>query len=103
MAFTYIRNLDRLFGKDYLPTDEDILHSRRLISGLGKTVFSLDRYDFHIHDIGGTRSYRKKWIHSFGGLHHLIFITALSGYDQCLVEDKTGVCVLSINYPNAMI
>lgn len=43
-------------------------------------------------DVGGQRSERKKWVHCFEGVHCLMFVAALSGYDQCLVEDKTAVC-----------
>ena len=42
-------------------------------------------------DVGGQRSERKKWVHCFEGVHCLLFVAALSGYDQCLVEDKTAV------------
>jgi len=41
-------------------------------------------------DVGGQRSERKKWVHCFEGVHCLLFVAALSGYDQCLVEDKTA-------------
>ena len=46
-------------------------------------------------DVGGQRSERKKWVHCFEGVHCLLFVAALSGYDQCLVEDKTAVWTLS--------
>lgn len=42
-------------------------------------------------DVGGQRSERKKWIHCFENVHCLLFLVAISGYDQCLVEDKDGV------------
>ena len=44
-------------------------------------------------DVGGQRSERKKWVHCFEGVHCLLFVAALSGYDQCLVEDKTAVSI----------
>ena len=47
-------------------------------------------------DVGGQRSERKKWVHCFEGVHCLMFVAALSGYDQCLVEDKTAVRPLSL-------
>ena len=49
-------------------------------------------------DVGGQRSERKKWVHCFEGVHCLLFVAALSGYDQCLVEDKTSVSFLSLRY-----
>lgn len=42
-------------------------------------------------DVGGQRSERKKWIHCFENVNCLLFLVAISGYDQCLVEDKDGV------------
>lgn len=47
-------------------------------------------------DVGGQRSERKKWVHCFEGVHCLMFVAALSGYDQCLVEDKTAVWVIRL-------
>lgn len=42
-------------------------------------------------DVGGQRSERKKWIHCFENVDCLLFIIAISGYDQCLIEEKDGV------------
>ena len=42
-------------------------------------------------DVGGQRSERKKWIHCFENVTCLLFLVAISGYDQCLVEDKDAV------------
>ena len=49
-------------------------------------------------DVGGQRSERKKWVHCFDGVHCLMFVAALSGYDQCLVEDKTAVRTFDRTY-----
>lgn len=47
-------------------------------------------------DVGGQRSERKKWIHCFENVNCLLFLVAISGYDQCLVEDKDGVSVYMV-------
>ena len=39
-------------------------------------------------DVGGQRGERKKWISAFEGLTALIFLTAISEYDQVLLEDN---------------
>ena len=52
-------------------------------------------------DVGGQRSERKKWIHVFDNVNVILFLVALSGYDQALVEDYTsvGFILLSISNP----
>jgi len=38
-------------------------------------------------DVGGQRSERKKWIHCFENVTAVIFVAAISEYDQTLYED----------------
>ena len=45
----------------------------------------------HMFDVGGQRSERKKWIHCFESVTSIIFCTALSEYDQVLLEEKNQV------------
>ena len=88
---SYYANIDRLFAKGYLPNDQDVLRSRLRTTGITETLFELGQLTYHMFDVGGQRSERKKWVHCFEGVHCLLFVAALSGYDQCLVEDKTAV------------
>lgn len=44
-----------------------------------------------VFDVGGQRSERKKWIHCFEDVNAIIFISAISEYDQVLYEDETTV------------
>lgn len=37
-------------------------------------------------DVGGQRSERRKWIHCFESVTSIIFLVALSEYDQVLAE-----------------
>ncbi|KAI9830874.1 MAG: G-Protein alpha subunit [Phylliscum demangeonii] len=84
----FFNGLDRLFAPDYLPTDQDVLRSRLRTTGITETIFNLGNYTYRMFDVGGQRSERKKWIHCFENVHCLLFLVAISGYDQCLVEDK---------------
>ena len=43
-------------------------------------------------DVGGQRSERKKWIHCFESVTSIIFCTALSEYDQVLLEQRNQAC-----------
>jgi guanine nucleotide-binding protein subunit alpha len=39
-------------------------------------------------DVGGQRSERKKWIHCFENVTAILFLVAISEYDQMLLEDE---------------
>lgn len=45
----------------------------------------------HLFDVGGQRYERKKWIHCFESVTSVIFCTALSEYDQVLMEANNQV------------
>ncbi|KAJ8129034.1 hypothetical protein O1611_g4599 [Lasiodiplodia mahajangana] len=83
-------DVDRLWDKNYVPTDQDLLRTRLRTTGITETVFDLGQLTYRMFDVGGQRSERKKWIHCFENVNSLLFLVAISGYDQCLVEDKDG-------------
>jgi hypothetical protein len=39
-------------------------------------------------DVGGQRNERRKWIHCFEGVTAVMFVAAISEYDQMLYEDE---------------
>ena len=45
-------------------------------------------------DVGGQRSERRKWIHCFENVASVMFLVALSEYDQLLQETAEDVCFL---------
>ena len=48
-------------------------------------------------DVGGQRSERRKWIHCFENVTSIMFLVALSEYDQCLVECNNEVSFFHSN------
>lgn len=46
-------------------------------------------------DVGGQRSERRKWIHCFENVTSIIFLVALSEYDQILFESENEVSFLA--------
>ncbi|KAL4897213.1 guanine nucleotide binding protein, alpha subunit [Aspergillus ambiguus] len=86
----FFNSLDRLFTPGWLPDNQDMLQARLRTTGITETLFELGQMNFRMMDVGGQRSERKKWIHCFEGVQCLLFMVALSGYDQCLVEDQTA-------------
>lgn len=91
---SFCDDIDRFWDKSYIPTDQDLLRSRLRTTGITETIFDLGQLTYRMFDVGGQRSERKKWIHCFENVNCLLFLVAISGYDQCLVEDKDGVSLI---------
>ncbi|XP_075230943.1 G protein alpha q subunit [Lycorma delicatula] len=84
----YLSDLDRIEKADYLPTEQDILRARAPTTGIIEYPFDLDSIIFRMVDVGGQRSERRKWIHCFENVTSIIFLMALSEYDQILFESE---------------
>lgn len=55
-------------------------------TGIIEYPFVLENITFRMVDVGGQRSERRKWIHCFENVTSIMFLAALSEYDQVLVE-----------------
>jgi len=86
-ASYWYKHIERILIRDYKPTVKDIIKSRTKTNGIQDIVFGLDGYKFKLTDVGGQRSERKKWITCFQNLTAILFVVALSEYDQTLNED----------------
>ncbi|KAL6427657.1 hypothetical protein ACFW04_008846 [Cataglyphis niger] len=95
----YLSDLDRIEKPDFLPTEQDILRARAPTTGIIEYPFDLDSIIFRMVDVGGQRSERRKWIHCFENVTSIIFLVALSEYDQILFESENEVIrILSYMY-----
>ncbi|XP_023314438.1 guanine nucleotide-binding protein G(q) subunit alpha isoform X6 [Trichogramma pretiosum] len=84
----YLTDLERIKEPDYLPSEQDILRARVPTTGILEYPFDLDSIIFRMVDVGGQRSERRKWIHCFENVTSIIFLVALSEYDQILFESE---------------
>ncbi|XP_054469116.1 guanine nucleotide-binding protein subunit alpha-11-like [Anoplopoma fimbria] len=84
----YLDDLDRITALLYIPTEQDILRVRVPTTGIIEYHFDLKDVLFRMVDVGGQRSERKKWIHCFENVTSIIFLAALSEYDQVLSESE---------------
>lgn len=82
----YLSNLDRISVQAYVPTQQDVLRVRVPTTGIIEYPFDLEDIIFRMVDVGGQRSERRKWIHCFENVTSIIFLVALSEYDQVLAE-----------------
>ncbi|KAL7827389.1 hypothetical protein SRHO_G00331070 [Serrasalmus rhombeus] len=82
----YLSDLERIADPGYVPTEQDILRVRVPTTGIIEYPFDLENVIFRMVDVGGQRSERRKWIHCFENVTSIIFLVALSEYDQVLAE-----------------
>eukprot|EP00967_Tisochrysis_lutea_P087468 scaffold123748_cov32-Tisochrysis_lutea.AAC.1 len=88
----FLEAVSRIGVPDFVPTEEDVLHARVRTSGVVSKEFllsgSVDR-TIELFDVGGQRSERRRWIHYFDHVDSIIFVAAISEYDQVLAEDDS--------------
>lgn len=94
----YFNDIDRIMAADYEATEQDLLFARVRTSGIVEEKYQIDGATFVMYDVGGQRNERKKWIHCFEDVTAVIFVAALSEYDQNLYEDaSTNRMIEAIN------
>lgn len=81
-------SMERLGKADYSPNQADILRARLRTSGIVEKSYKINNVDFKFLDVGGQRNERRKWIHCFEGVTAVMFVAAISEYDQMLYEDE---------------
>lgn len=85
----FLDQIDTLMAPAYLPTVSDVLRTRVITTGIVETSFNYGGLAFNLSDVGGQRNERKKWIHCFEDVSAVIFVAALSEFDQKLFEDES--------------
>lgn len=97
-------NLSRISRRDYVPSDQDILHARKATKAITEFATSIQGIPFRFVDVGGQRSQRQKWFKCFDSVTSILFFVASSEYDQVLVEDKaTNRLLESLNIFDTII
>eukprot|EP01084_Bolivina_argentea_P158260 275699_1 len=87
-------NMHKYCRDDYIPTVKDFIHSYQRTTGVNKIKFAMKKYKseyqevYEIFDVGGQKNERRKWMHFFDNTAAIIFVAALSGYNQLLWEDN---------------
>ncbi|XP_026847549.1 guanine nucleotide-binding protein G(f) subunit alpha isoform X1 [Drosophila persimilis] len=91
----FLDNFVRISDCEYIPSTEDILHSRKITTGISQITFRVPvpkslgggEQEFRMYDVGGQRDQRNKWIQVFEGIQAVLFLVSCSEFDQNLRED----------------
>ncbi|CAG2170683.1 unnamed protein product, partial [Oppiella nova] len=86
----YFSDIERIASSDYLPTQQDILRARAPTNGINEYTFVYESIIFRMVDVGGQRSERRKWIHCFESVTSIIFICALSEFDDQILKESSS-------------
>jgi len=78
----------RVASPDFVPNDKDILLVRYRTTGVIEQKFEIRKNLFHVFDVGGQKSERKKWIHCFESVTAVIFVASMNCYDEVMFEDE---------------
>jgi hypothetical protein len=84
----FLKDLERISQPSYIPTNRDVLMSRKKTTGIVESDFDIFEQKIKLVDVGGQRNERKKWIHCFEGVNALLFVVSLSEFDQVCYEDN---------------
>ncbi|KAF7333929.1 Heterotrimeric G-protein alpha subunit [Mycena sanguinolenta] len=81
---SFFTEIQRLAQPQYIPTENDVLRTPAQKSTVTETRFNMGALSIRLIDVGPLR----KWIHCFESVTSIIFCTALSDYDQVLLEER---------------
>lgn len=87
-ASYYLDKVQDICLPGYIPDVQDVLRTRVPTTGIVENHFNIEGNVFKMFDVGGQRSERKKWIHCFDNVTAVLFVAALSDFDQMLYEDE---------------
>ncbi|KAG8978368.1 hypothetical protein FRC05_010613 [Tulasnella sp. 425] len=89
----FLDQLDRITGRRFVPTDDDILRARLKTVGASEHTFTMTSgpekgMTWKIYDVGGSRTQRPSWAPFFDDVDAILCLAPISAYDQVLTEDK---------------
>lgn len=84
----FMDRLTEIGDPDYRLSDEDYLNLRVRTAGMQRETFQISASrQIEVIDVGGQRNERRKWIHQFDAVTAVIFVAAVSEFDQICWEE----------------
>ncbi|KAJ9592990.1 hypothetical protein L9F63_015360 [Diploptera punctata] len=94
--FHFLDRVAEVRKPTYVPSDQDILFSRKRTTGIQKIEFDMKipkgygggTVQFWMFDVGGQRGERRKWLPIFKLIVTTKFVISMSDFDQTLREEN---------------
>ncbi|KAL7747382.1 guanine nucleotide-binding protein subunit alpha [Sorochytrium milnesiophthora] len=88
-ASCFISEAEEVLSPSYVPNTQDIIWARQPTLAVCETRLNMDGQLYRVFDVAGARSERHKWPQFFDDVTCIIFVAALSSYDQMLPPPDT--------------
>lgn len=85
----FFDKLDEITQVNYVPSTQDILYARVRTHGIVTERYVIKNKNFEMYDVGGQRNERRKWVNCFEGVTAVLFVVAISEFNQKMFEDET--------------
>jgi len=85
----FMDKLKEVANPEYIPDYQDVLRARAQTRAIVEHRFVIEGCNFLMIDVGGQRALRRNWLHCFENVTAVMFVAAISEYDQMLEEDET--------------
>ncbi|KAI8894533.1 guanine nucleotide binding protein, alpha subunit [Globomyces pollinis-pini] len=88
----FLDKLATLLEPSYVMSKEDMLLMRTVTQNISDNIFDVDMNGktqrLHFFDVSGLKYHRKRWMSYFDDILSIVFVVAISSFDQVLSEDK---------------
>jgi len=85
----FLDKLEDVIKEDYVPSVQDILYARVRTHGIVTERYEVHGKTYEMYDVGGQRNERRKWVNCFEGVTAVLFVVAISEFDQKMFEDES--------------
>ncbi|GFT07664.1 guanine nucleotide-binding protein G(o) subunit alpha [Nephila pilipes] len=84
----FLDDIDRFAAKDFVLTENDILHTRIKTIGIVEENFNLKDLHFQIFDVCDKKARRLEWLENVEDVSAVIFCADISKFDQVPSKDE---------------
>lgn len=99
----FLDDIARIAAPEFKPNQRDVLVARVRTTQIIVEKYKIKGMKYEMYDVGGQRSDRRKWIDCFDQVTAIIFVAALSEYDQTLAEADENRMVEALTLFSSLI